>query len=361
MPSCFTIWTQGAYAVVNHFFVPCWKNHEGGLPLGGFIWHQVPEVCTTLASLNQNWSKLTASPGMHPTALWHFLKTMRCSTCCSACLHVCLHNLIASQRTSSMCGPSWPLKDNSLSASSVCIFQAWVNGSQIWNTLKPWEPPPEPSCCPANTVHCWKSSIACRTPSNPAFKAPFKWKKSSTASRIRGKLFLAKRKLTGHLESPYKGGSLVSCQRCLPAWSHWKPAGIRSPKLRKKSTGNRFNPPPGTSVWSARVLSFHVPGPRKVITSKSQKLLQKRTFSTHLMNSHASDQARQRRLICPVMEVPAWKTIAKHKQIWHCTADLQPVKFYASWSTCHPAIRKSTKDHDICDANLHEQFRCLQW
>lgn len=239
MPSCFTIWTQGAYAVVNHFFVPCWKNHEGGLPLGGFIWHQVPEVCTTLASLNQNWSKLTASPGMHPTALWHFLKTMRCSTCCSACLHVCLHNLIASQRTSSMCGPSWPLKDNSLSASSVCIFQAWVNGSQIWNTLKPWEPPPEPSCCPANTVHCWKSSIACRTPSNPAFKAPFKWKKSSTASRIRGKLFLAKRKLTGHLESPYKGGSSL-LPTVPPCMKPLKTCRDPIPKAAKKTHDKPF-------------------------------------------------------------------------------------------------------------------------
>ena len=117
--------------------------------------------------------------------------------------------------------------------------RAWVNGSQIWNTLKPWEPPPEPSCCPANTVHCWKSSMACRTSSNPAFKAPFKWKKSSTASRIRGKLFLAKRKLTGHLESPYKDGSSL-LPTVPPCMKPLKTCRDPIPKAAKKTQDKPF-------------------------------------------------------------------------------------------------------------------------
>lgn len=159
---------------------------------------------------------------------------MCCSTCCSACLHVCLHNLIASQRTSSMCGSSWPLKDN-----FECFISLYLPGLEFTGVKSgiPWSLENlllnhlavlqmlytagslalhvgHPQTLPSK-----HHSSGRNHPRPPGYAASYSWQNGSSQDTWK-----------------FRTKVEVSCQRFLPAWSHWKPAGIRSPKLREVDT-----------------------------------------------------------------------------------------------------------------------------
>ncbi len=254
------------------------NKHQEGLP-GRIVWHQDPEVCTTLASLNQNRSKLTASPGMHLTALWHSLNLFN-----NVLLHMllrmtCLHCLLAQ----SHCLPEnlvyvWleMAPEGHLFECFVSLYLqqelelARVSGSQNLEFHEALRTSSWTILLSCKRWHCTAGSLALHVLQD-TLSMPSKHH-SSGRNHPRPQGYAAgyswKQKLirrTGHLEICTKVELMeleFSCQRFLPAWSHWKPAGSLHPLLHPRWSCWNWNPPPGTSVWSARVLSFHVPGPK---------------------------------------------------------------------------------------------------
>ena len=234
------------------------------------------------------------------------------------------NNLIASQRTSSMCGSSWPL-----TTQKECFISLWVkSGRSLENLLN--------HLAVLQTLGYWKHCMSEKDTQIPCLQSTIQVEEiihglQDTRQAIPGKT--EAHRTPGNSvrwKSPANGSSLHEAIENLQGSD-------------PKSCENTLLPFQPTS-WNFCLERKSSLLPR----SWPQK-------SNHIKASKAATENN-------AWSAQSWKFLhetpsKKHKQIWHCTADLQPVKFYASWSTCHPAIRKSTKIHDICDANLHEQSR----